>query len=342
LSRIYSHIGYHNSDVGTEHLAETLTTDAYGRHVKEVRFRLGGPNPFKLIYRAPEEVATVGAGQEPLTAEQILVLTRMFVELGADHFLIACPVISGSIDVPQLVGRMKALSGVKKVTLTTMGTDLAPAIESLKAAGLDEIHVNLDTLRTGRYTKVTGTSLLPQALQGLDCAFSSGIPVKINMVVMNGVNADELGEFHALAKEHDSEVRFIELVPFSQDSWKSDATVKWSDTKADLESLVPLVPLPAEDHGELMKFHTPGEPGIVTFVRSLSESFCSTCDRVRVKADGRIQSCQFSKPDARVRDALIAGKPESDITLLLRETLAEKPQCRPELLHLQEMIKERA
>ncbi len=312
--------------------------DNQGRAVKEARFRLATDNPFRMIYRAPESLTAGAADSTALQNGEIVNLARVLVSLGVEHVHLTAATTSNYAGLPGLIHGIKANAGAQTVSLTTMGTDLAATVSDLHAAGLDSIHLSLDTLRHGRYMKITGTQLLDQACSGYEAAKKAGYEsVKINTVVMKGVNADELDDFVAMVEETHDQVRFIELMPFTNVGWMQGAVFPWSLMVENVRCRYPLVEIPDRQTLDLKEYRIPDRTGTVGFVPALSETFCNQCDRIRFTADGRVQSCQFAEPDSRIREALRRGVGDAELAEVVKAVMNAKPAHRPELEQLRQI-----
>ena len=311
-------------------------SDSFGRRIRQVRFRLNLDNSFKLIYRAAESIVAGEATGETLQKSEVVKLTKTFVALGVDHVHLSVSSLVGDVSLPELVSELKAEAGAKHVSLTTLDMRLAPVINDLAEAGLDEIHLSIDSLRPGRSLKITGRDQSLDSKLGFEAALASTIPtVVVNTVVMKGVNADEVIDFVALVEHTRAQIRFIELVPFAHSKWMEDAKFSADQIKADLASSVPMVQVPSELPSDVEVFRIPDKTGTIGIVATMSQSFCSNCDRVRFTSDGRLQSCQYSVADPTLRDELRSGATVEELTASAARLIAAKPKQRPEYHDLQ-------
>lgn len=330
---------------GERQFAETIGmssnpsfADTSGRPVREARFRLTSDNPFSVIYQSPESVVAGPVRGEPLHNGEVLTLARACAALGAGHINLCIASVTGRDGTLGLIHGLKGIPGITKVSLTTMGCDLAGHAGDLVDAGLDELRINLDTLRVGRYAKITGTGLLEGALQSFREALASPLPVvRINMVVMRGVNADELDDYAEMILESRARVCFYELVPYSWAGWMKDAVFDSDTILADIRTRTSMVECKDREDAEVVWYRHPDHPGLFGIVPNLSERRCSGCDRIRFTEDGRVQACRYSVPDDRLVVSMRAGGSDADIEKAAREALADKPRERPGIAGLQEI-----
>lgn len=211
-----------------------------------------------------------------------------------------------------LVRMLREVPGVEELALTTNATLLAPLAAPLAEAGLDRVNVSLDTLRPERYERLTRGARLADALAGIEAARAAGLtPIKLNCVLMGGVNDDEMADLAALAREHEVDVRFIELMPIGPAAaWPRSRFV---GADAVLRAVPELAPVAADGVAEL--FSAPGWAGRVGLIRPMSHRFCAGCTRVRVTADGRLKPCLHSADEVplrglrgeALREAILAG-----------------------------------
>ncbi len=308
------------------------------RKINEVSFRLTREDPFKMIYREPEEVVDLGNDRPALTDDEIVKLAKFYIQQGAQEIQLKTPLISLRQNVAELVRRLKLEANAPKVIITTSGTDLTDWIAELNVAGLDEIRLNIDTLRWGRYSKITGLALVDTAKSGLQAAVESSIPkIVINMVVMKGVNADELSDFVDLVRETRIELRLHELIPISNNGWMPSAVIPWAQMKEDIESLVALVPVPTSPNEDALRFRIPEQSGTIAFVPHMGREFCPHCERLRFNVEGGAMCCRFSTPDFGLIEGIRSGKNEEELFAMSQDLWDHKPTSRipkEELIHL--------
>lgn len=227
-----------------------------------------------------------------------------------------------------LIARLRRLDGLREIALTTNGTLLARAARDLKAAGLDRLNVSLDSLDPDRFRAVTRGGSLADVLAGLKAAEAAGFPIKLNTVVMRGVNDAELPAIARFGLGRGWDVRFIEYMPVGCGAadWR-ERFVPAGETLSRLEEA--FGPLPAAGgtaSDPARRYRVPGYPAAIGLISSISEPFCGTCDRLRLTADGRIRSCLLAPGEADVRSLLRGGAPDEAIAAALLRAAGMKPE----------------
>jgi GTP 3',8-cyclase len=286
----------------------------------------------RCIYCMPESGVPLVPPADLLTYEEIETVARAALAAGVRRFRITGgePLVRRGIE--SLVGKLAGL-GPGDLALTTNGLDLARHAASLKSAGLMRVTVSLDTLRKGRFETITRRAGFERIFEGLDAARAAGLaPVKINTVVIRGVNDDEAPDFVRFGEREGIEVRFIELMPTSGlgpeckelGTWRPALFVKGGEVRARIEEAFgPLEPVPGSD-GVAEVFRT-ASGARVGFITPVSEPFCEGCGRLRLGPDGRLKLCLFDTGGLDVRHALREEKAGvREIEALLRAALETK------------------
>ncbi len=221
-------------------------------------------------------------------------------------------------DLPELIRMLRTIPGLEELALTTNATLLAPLAGELAAAGLDRVNVSLDSLRPERYAKITRGGRLADALAGIRAAREAGLmPIKLNCVLMGGVNDDEVADVAGLAREEPVDVRFIELMPIGEAArWPRGSFVP---AERVLEAVPELSPAGVDGVAEL--FSAPGWVGRVGLIRPMSHRFCSGCTRIRVTADGRLKPCLHSADEVPLR-----GLSGDALRAAILEGISRKPE----------------
>jgi cyclic pyranopterin phosphate synthase len=211
------------------------------------------------------------------------------------------------------------------LSLTTNGATLKHVAEDLAAAGLRRINVSLDSLRRDRFLELTLRDELTAVLDGIDAAIGAGFdPVKVNVVVMRGVNDDELVEFAGFGRERGVIVRFIEFMPLDADeAWSNNAVVTQSEIVSTIGEVFPLVPV-ARTSAPATRFRYADGGGEIGVVASVTRKFCDTCDRVRLTADGQFRNCLFAVDEFDLRGLLRAGATDDEICDLIERAVGAK------------------
>ncbi|MEU8126498.1 GTP 3',8-cyclase MoaA [Micromonospora sp. NPDC049049] len=294
-----------------------VLVDRYGRVARDLRVSLTDKCNLRCTYCMPAEGLPWLAGPELLTDEEIVRLVRVAVELlGVTEvrFTGGEPLIrAGLVDI---VTAVAALEPRPRVSLTTNGIGLDRLAPALRAAGLDRVNVSLDTLDPDRFTKLTRRPRLDAVLAGLAGAATVGLsPVKINSVLMRGVNEDEAPALLRFALEHDYQLRIIEQMPLdAQHGWARDTMVTAEEILASLRTVFDLSPDPTERGAAPAEtWLVDGGPARVGVIASVTRPFCGDCDRTRLTADGQVRACLFATEESDLRAALRTGADDDEL-----------------------------
>ncbi|MEU8164363.1 GTP 3',8-cyclase MoaA [Micromonospora parva] len=297
--------------------SDGVLVDRYGRVARDLRVSLTDKCNLRCTYCMPAEGLPWLAGPELLTDEEIVRLVRVAVELlGVTEvrFTGGEPLIRpGLVDI---VTAVAALQPRPRVSLTTNGIGLDRLAPALRAAGLDRVNVSLDTLDPDRFTTLTRRPRLDAVLAGLAGAAAVGLsPVKINSVLMRGVNEDEAPALLRFALDHDYQLRIIEQMPLdAQHGWARGTMVTAEEILASLRTAFDLSPDPAERGAAPAEtWLVDGGPARVGVIASVTRPFCGDCDRTRLTADGQVRACLFATEESDLRAALRAGADDDEL-----------------------------
>ncbi|MCG5472339.1 GTP 3',8-cyclase MoaA [Micromonospora sp. LAH09] len=294
-----------------------VLVDRYGRVARDLRVSLTDKCNLRCTYCMPAEGLPWLAGPELLTDEEIVRLVRVAVErLGVTEvrFTGGEPLIR-----PGLVGIVTAVAALRprpRISLTTNGIGLDRLAPALSAAGLDRVNVSLDTLDADRFTRLTRRPRLDAVLAGLAGAAAAGLsPVKINSVLMRGVNEDEAPALLRFALDHDYQLRIIEQMPLdAQHGWDRSTMVTAEEILTSLRTVFDLSPDPAERGAAPAEtWLVDGGPARVGVIASVTRPFCGDCDRTRLTADGQVRACLFATEESDLRAALRADADDDEL-----------------------------
>jgi cyclic pyranopterin phosphate synthase len=234
------------------------------------------------------------------------------------------------------VQQLAEIEEIQAVHLTTNGTTLRSLAPVLRASGLAGINISLDTLQRARFTYVTGADRFDEVFAGIHAALDAGFPVRLNVVVMAGLNDDELLDFVALACNMPLDIRFIEHMPFGRQDWQPERCVTMDAMMREIGTHYPLVPISrVSGHaGFAREYRVAGAQGTIGFIAPVSQPFCAHCTRLRLTATGWLQTCLFTAPELELVAALRSGVPEDVLAQQLQKALAWKPRERPALTAL--------
>lgn len=303
-------------------------TDSWGRKIKSVRVSVTDKCNFRCTYCMPAEGLEWLARAEVLSFEEIARLVAVLARLGVDEVRLTGGEPLVRRDLPVLVRMLADTPGVRDLSLTTNGVLLDRLAQPLVDAGLRRINVSLDSLDHVRFAELTRRDALDQVLRGLEEAerHPELRPIKVNCVAIKGFTEEDVPRLAALARRKPYVVRFIEFMPLDADEgWRDDQVLTGGEIRALIEAEHgPLVELPAKASSTAKRFGFADGNGEVGFVNPVSEPFCSTCDRIRLTADGQLRTCLFSRREWDLKTPLRAGASDDELTALLRNAVAHK------------------
>jgi len=262
-----------------------------------------------------------------LASEEILMIVRLFANLGVDKIRLTGGEPTIRKDIVDIVADISALGSVKMIGITTNGINLRHKIVDLKNAGITHINISLDTLNSNKFSRITRRSGLSHVLSSIEAALSHGYGnrLKINVVVMRGINDDELSSFVSLTQESQIDVRFIEWMPFSKNNWNDKTFVSYTEMLSTIRQCFPNIHRLQDGPNDTSKWwQIPGHSGRVAFITSMSDNFCGSCNRLRLTADGHLKTCLFGNGELNLRDMIRAGTAEHEIISKITATLFEK------------------
>ena len=292
--------------------------DRYGRTIKYLRLSVTDLCNCRGVYCMGENGVPRLPHSAILSFEELEEIVRAAVSLGVTKVRLTGgePLVRRGID--ELVRRLRGIEGVEELAMTTNGARLAEYAARLKSAGLDRLNVSLDTLDPEKFRRITRIGELRDTLDGLDAARRAGFErIKLNTVLMGGVNDDEIAEIAALAKDGAFDVRFIELMPIGEcTDWDRR---RFLPAERVLEYLPKGERVPSDGVAELWR--PAGFRGTVGLIRPLSHRFCADCDRIRVTADGCLKPCLHS-----AREIPLRGKHGEALVRTIAEGMQTKPR----------------
>lgn len=224
-----------------------------------------------------------------------------------------------------LIAQISAIPGIESVLMTTNGMTLPKMARRYRESGLAGLNVSLDTLRPERFEQITRTKHFDSVWDGLDAAFEAGFPsIKLNVVVMEGMNQDELLDFVELTRERPINVRFIEFMPFDDNNWKLGKLYSYKRMREDIGAKYELQPVEVEASAVAKDFRVPGFAGKVSFVTSMTDDFCGTCNRVRLTSEGALKPCLFGPMEVSLRDPMRRGASDEELEDVIVRTVLRK------------------
>jgi cyclic pyranopterin phosphate synthase len=303
--------------------------DPFGRRIDYLRLSVTDRCNLRCLYCMPPEGIPWAWRTQMLSDAEIQALVRVAAGLGISKVRLTGGEPLVRTGIVNLVRGLSQVPGVRDLSLSTNGMLLGRMAQALKACGLARVNVSLDTLRPERFRQVTRLGELGAVLRGIEQALRWGLePVKINMVVMRGVNDDEIPDFVALTRSLPVHVRFIELMPIGETGFFSRQ--HWLPLPEIRVRCGPLEPLPGEDaprgSGPAVYFRPPGALGTVGFIAALSCNFCARCNRLRLTSTGRLVPCLAGEEGVDLRGPLREGAGADRLEALFRQAVAGKPE----------------
>ena len=294
--------------------------DRFGRVHRDLRLSITDRCNLRCTYCMPDEGMTFLPRDETLTLDELTRVAGVAVSLGIRAIRLTGGEPLVRRGVVELVGRLAAL-GLDDIGLTTNGMLLGPLALPLAAAGLTRVNISCDSLRADRFAAVRHRGDLATVLASMDGAEAAGLrPLKVNVVLVRGVNDDEVLDFAGFARTTGRVVRFIEFMPLDhQGDWSRTAVVPGREVLEVIGSRWPLEAVgDANAAAPATRYRFTDGAGEIGVISSVTEPFCGTCDRLRITADGSVRNCLFSDEERSLRDVLRNGGGDDELELALR------------------------
>lgn len=304
--------------------------DDFGRAIHYLRVSVTDRCNLRCVYCMPAEGIDKQSHADILRYEELEQVLRIAAELGINKVRLTGGEPLVRLGLVDFVRRVATIPGIDDLSLTTNGTLLARHASALAEAGLHRVNISLDTLRPERFAQITRVGRLEDVWAGIETAQTAGLrPIKLNMVVVRGLNDDEVSDFARRTVSDGWHVRFIELMPIGANvEWASSRVVPVAEIAARIEAEVgPLQPVHGPTgNGPARYYQLPGAAGTIGFIAALSDHFCSSCNRLRLTADGRLRPCLMSEEEIDLRGPLRAGASNQELKDLLTQAIQRKPQ----------------
>ena len=301
--------------------------DRFGRVATDLRISVTDRCNFRCRYCMPAEGVPWLPTSELLTFEETALVARVLIESGVRAVKLTGGEPLVRKDLENLVSMLRGIDAELDISLTTNGYLLGDRAEALAAAGLDRVAVSCDSLLRHRFRAITLRDAFDRVMKGLRAAARAGLaPVKVNCVVMRGVNDAEIPAFAELAREAGYEVRFIEFMPLdAQGAWRSVDVVPGAEILERIDRTHPLIAVDgmASQPATSYRF-ADGAKGRVGIIPSVTEPFCDSCDRLRLTADGQLRACLFSTDETDLRSLLRDGATDEALAAAARACVAAK------------------
>jgi len=301
--------------------------DTFGRHIDYVRLSVTDRCDLRCVYCIPEGFKDFEIPEHWLSFDEIERVIAVFGKLGVSRIRLTGGEPLVRKGVPDLASRLSALEGINDLSLSTNAVQLSKHAKSLHSAGVSRINVSLDSLQTDRFKEIT-KGKLSKVINGLMAAKAVGLsPIKINMVVMKGINDDEVEDMVDFCIKHDFTLRFIETMPMGETGLgASDRYVDLQDVKKRLEKRFDLIPGVMPGGGPARYMQVAGTEVRIGFITPISQHFCETCNRVRLSAEGTLYMCLGQDDKLELRPLLRAGISDEGLEKAIIDAIARKPE----------------
>jgi len=303
---------------------ETKLFDSFGRHIDYLRISVTDRCNLRCVYCMPPQGVPWIPHSEILSYEEIASIVSIATELGFTKIRLTGgePLVREGL--PNFVRMLLQIKGIEEISLTTNGTLLKKYALELKQSGLRRVNISLDTLKVERYRYITRLGNLKDVLEGIEAAQDAGLYPKINIVVMRGINEDEVLDF-ARQTYRGWSVRFIELMPFT----KAAEYIPARELQQQIGYLGALEPCFVGGNGPAEYFRLPGARGTIGFIAPMSKPVCFYCNRMRLTSDGQIRSCLLSDEGIDLKNPLRNNASPQEVKQLILQAVASKPKYHP-------------
>ena len=292
--------------MGELRVSKSELVDSYGRVHRDLRVSLTDRCSLRCTYCMPADFSDWIANDSLLTTEELLTVIGVAVESGITQVRLTGGEPLLRRDIVDVIRGINALPQPPRISLTTNALRLAEVAQDLKDAGLQRVNVSLDTLSAERFKAMTHRDRFNDVIEGIKAAQAAGLtPLKVNSVLLKGVNDDEAIPLLRHALENDWNLRFIEQMPLDAgDLWARPVMVTADDIQSQLEQEFTLTPVPTRGSAPAEEFYVNGGPATVGIIASVTRPFCSACDRLRLTADGQFRNCLFARDETDVRSIM--------------------------------------
>lgn len=307
--------------------AHTLE-DTFGRKHTYLRISVSERCNLRCVYCMPEEGVTLTSSPSLLTTEEVIYLAKQFAKAGVNKIRLTGGEPTVNKSIVSIVRELKSIPGINDVSMTTNAVTLSRQLPALLEAGLTNVNISLDTLVPQKFAFITRRTpkTLKKVREGLEAALNSEISsVKINVVVMQGFNEDELCDFADLTKDSRLSVRFLEYMPFNGNKWSNLKFIPYQEQKRVLEERFgPLVSVTDTPDSTSNNFKISDHVGTVGFISSMSRNFCGGCNRLRLTHDGNLKVCLFGKDEVSLRDIIRTEHTEEGLMSVIDRAVKRK------------------
>ena len=302
--------------------------DRYSRAIDYMRISVIDRCNLRCVYCMPAGGVRPAGRKGILSCEEIIRVVGVAAGLGVRKIRITGgePLIRK--DLPYLIASISGMEKIEDISLTTNGLLLEGLARPLAEAGLKRVNISLDSLSRDKYREITRGGDISRVMEGIRQAGEAGLlPIKINVVPIRGFNDGEIEGFARLTLRMPYYVRFIEFMPIgAQEMWSSDKYISMDEIKDRISAIAPLSPVEIRKSGPAKYFRFGNAPGAIGFISPVTHHFCSSCNRLRLTADGKLRPCLFSETEIDLKSAMRRGASDGEIERLIRLSIEVKPQ----------------
>ncbi len=301
--------------------------DAYGRRIDYLRISLTDRCNMRCVYCMPVNM-TFMPRPELLNNDELLLVVRAAAAAGFRKIRLTGGEPTLRRDLVELVRAIKATPGIEHIAMTTNALRMRTLAQPLKDAGLDRVNISIDSLDPQKFRQMTRGGDLEEVWAGIAAADAAGlVPIKLNAVVVRGMNDDEVVQLAALTTKYAWEFRFIEVMPLTGVAGlANEGVISSAELIARIEAAFgPLESLGHSNSDPARRYRIPGAPGKLGFISSVTDPFCSTCNRMRLTADGRLHLCLLRDDEVDLRAAIRSGATQAEVEQIIRHAVAIKP-----------------
>lgn len=308
-----------------------MLIDRFNRRINYLRVSITDRCNLRCVYCMPPDGERRLSHREILRYEELLRIVRIALKLGIKKIRLTGGEPFVRKGVQEFIPMLTTLTGLEDVSLTTNGVYLKENLEMLKAAGIKRINVSIDSLNRVKFKRITRFDYLTKVWEGIEKARDMGFyPIKLNVVIMKGINDNEVLDFGRLAIEHPYHIRFIECMPVGFES-NSLAFIPNSEIEKTLvDKFGPLIPVSTgQNDGPAERYRFDGGKGEIGLISPISNSFCQHCNRLRLTANGMLLPCLLSNIEVDIKDPLRRGCLDEELIEVFLKAVDLKPQCHP-------------
>ena len=302
--------------------------DSFGRRIDYMRISLTDRCNMRCVYCMPAVGMQFAPRPELLTNDELLLVIRAAATAGFRKLRLTGGEPTLRQDLVELIRAMKAVPGIEHIAMTTNALRLRRQARALKEAGLDRVNVSIDSLDPLKFRQMTRGGNLEEVWAGITAADEAGLhPIKLNAVIVRGMNDDEVVALAELTTRHRWEFRFIEVMPLTGVAGLAeDGVVSSAELIARIEAhFGPLLPYGQDPADPARRYRIPGAPGKLGFISAVTDPFCATCNRMRLTADGRLHLCLLRDDEVDLRAAIRNGASQAEVEQIIRHAVQLKP-----------------